>query len=275
MIKVYATLISILTLGSLFLLYIMLQYGKNSSTQDLITKQEREQHVLERIKFSLVDPNQASKSLKETVEKGYWILIDTKKYAKEYVGNKLNCTNCHFAGGDTLGSLGGGISLAGVAAEYPQYNDRFKRVIDLTDRINSCFERSMNGKPIPLDNDIMLSIVTYLHWISNRTPIYSKVPWLGLPKLKTEAPPNTANGSAVYTKYCAICHQADGQGTKDHPPVWGKDSFNLSAGFGDVGILASFIYKNMPYLDNLPVLTEQEALDVAGFILEKSKEKYP
>src|SRR5665811_1270870 len=42
---------------------------------------------------------EAPEGIREAVLLGYKIMTETKKYAGEYVGNDLSCTNCHFDGG--------------------------------------------------------------------------------------------------------------------------------------------------------------------------------
>ena len=37
--------------------------------------------------------------LGEQIRLGYKIVVNTQQYAKPYVGNSLNCTNCHLDGG--------------------------------------------------------------------------------------------------------------------------------------------------------------------------------
>ncbi len=97
-------------------------------------------------------PQEAPANIKDAVMLGYNIMMNTRKYAAGYVGNKLNCTNCHFNGGITEGGRNGGLSLAGVATKYPEYRKQAKGISDLLSRTNSCFEKSMNGKPLPLDS---------------------------------------------------------------------------------------------------------------------------
>lgn len=246
--------------------------GTDVPTQTYINKKlARENETFKRLHFDLVDPNEAPNGIRPMARLGYQVMIDTQTHAKEYAGDKLNCTNCHFAGGDTTGGAGGGISLAGVAAKYPTYEERFKKVIDLPARINSCFERSMNGKPLPLDSELMLALVTYLHWISKDMPIYAEIPWLGLKPLKTTHVGNPTQGEKTYKLYCALCHRDDGQGGKNNPPLWGPGSFNKEAGMAHAPALASFIFWNMPYQATTPVLTEDEAMDVAAFILKQTR----
>lgn len=272
------TILAFIIIGYVFLL--LTQKGSESPTKAFLEhKNKTEAEVLKQLKFSLVDPGQAPKEIRGMTIRGYEIMLNTRKYAPEFAGNRINCTNCHFAGGDTLGQIQTGISLVGVAAKYPAFDKSFNRVIDLRTRINNCFMRSMNGKAVPFDHDIMLALVTYFHWISKDIPIYSDMPWLGLPSLKTEYQGNHIKGKKLYETYCAICHKEDGQGgglEDEHagvnvPPLWGDDSFNKGAGFNRISMLAPFIRWNMPYFDKTPVLSEEEAIDVAVYILSKPR----
>ncbi len=250
------------------------EMGISSPTRDYLAhKQAREAATLTRYKLDLVDPNEAPNGIRHYARQGYLVLIDTQTYAKQYIGDGLNCTNCHFSGGDTTGGVQGSISLVGVAAKYPSYEDRAKRVLDLPARINNCFMRSMNGTALPLDSELMLSVVTYLHWISKDVPIYAPIPWLGLKPLSVQSKGDAEQGKRVYHTYCALCHRDDGQGGENNPPLWGEHSFNDAAGFNRPETLAAFIYWNMPYDDATPVLTEKQALDVAAYILSHSRPK--
>ncbi|BEQ13899.1 hypothetical protein [Desulfoferula mesophila] len=67
-------------------------------------------------------PEDAPESIRDGVMLGYHILMDTQTYAKEYVGNTLNCRNCHFNAGRERNTL----SLVGVAVTYPKYRERRK-----------------------------------------------------------------------------------------------------------------------------------------------------
>ncbi len=209
-------------------------------------------------------PQDAPADIKDAVTLGYNIMMDTRKYAAKYVGNKLNCTNCHFKGGITEGGKNGGISLVGVASTYPKYRKRQNYAVHIITRINDCFERSMNGKPLPPDSKEMTALVTYYQWISKGLPIYADIPWLGLKHIKSAHPPDPVKGKQIFAQKCAMCHGNDGQGTQAAPPLWGKDSFNDGAGMHKLENLAAFAYKNMP--KGNPDLTPEDALDVAAFV---------
>jgi thiosulfate dehydrogenase len=214
-------------------------------------------------------PQDAPTSIKDAVMLGYNIMTDTRKYAAGYVGNKLDCDNCHFKGGITEGGRNGGLSLAGVATKYPEYRKQAKGISDLLSRTNSCFEKSMNGKPLPLDSKEMIALVTYYQWISKCLPIYADIPWLGVQHLKSAYKPDAAKRNQVFAQKCAMCHGDNGQGTLAAPPLWGKDSFNDGAGMTKLDNFSAFAHFNMP-LGN-PDLSIENALDVAAFVTTRPK----
>lgn len=227
--------------------------------------------------FDLVDPEQAPYNIRASVMRGYRLIMDTAFYAPNYAHDELSCTNCHFSGGDTLGGKNGGISLVGVTTAYPQYSKRAGRVISLADRVNNCFQRSMNGIPLPTNSRMMNDILNYLKWISKEVEMVKDIPWLGLPEIKSKHHPDPKQGQIVYTQYCAACHQQNGSGGgvlgdvegKTIPPLWGSNSFNDGAGMSTMRMLAPFIYLNMPYQQ--ASLSEEQALDVASYVLQQSR----
>ena len=212
-----------------------------------------------RVVFAPPLPQDAPEDIREGVMLGYHILMDTQTYAKEYVGNQLNCRNCHFNAGRERNTL----SLVGVAAKYPQYRKRSGYVTDLVTRTQGCFQRSMNGKPLPPAGKHMQAIMAYYHWISKGVPIYAHVPWLGLKKLASDHKPDAAAGQEVYAQVCSRCHGTDGLGTEIAPPLWGPGSFNDGAGMHKINNFSAFTHHFMP--KNNPTLTVEQALDVAAY----------
>lgn len=222
-----------------------------------------------KVGFDLVDPEMAPPDIYEEVMFGYRLMIDTPNEAKEYVRARISCTNCHFGGGNTLGGRNGAISLVGVTTTYPKYSARDKKVLDLEDRISNCFMRSLNGIAPAKDSKIMLALVAYMKWISKEVASIKNIPWLGLQVVKSSHKPNLKAGASVYEQRCSACHKSDGEGAKGIPPLWGKDSFNTGAGMNNLPMVTAFIYWNMPYQE--PVLTIEEAIDVAGYITSKPR----
>ena len=97
---------------------------------------------------------------------GKKVLTETRTYAKGYVGNGLNCSSCHLEAGRKAYAS----PWVGVWGAFPEYRSRNGRVNALQDRVNDCFERSMNGKPLPYDSDEMRGILAYIWWLSKDVP---------------------------------------------------------------------------------------------------------
>ena len=222
--------------------------------------------------FNPPRPEDAPESIRAEVMLGYKIMTETSKYAWQYVGggkdSKLSCSSCHFEGGRAMES----ISLVGVGATYPRYRDRNDYTADLGIRIQGCFDRSMNGTPPPLDGQIIQSLLVYLQWISKGIPIYAELPWVLPESLGNPHKPDAAAGEKIYKDVCARCHGINGEGTDIAPPVWGDKSYNDGAGMHRVRTLSTFAWRFMP--KNAPSLSQEEALDVAGYIHERPRPKF-
>jgi len=218
--------------------------------------------------FNPPRPEDAPESIRAEVLLGYKIMTETKKYAGKYIKNDLSCTNCHFDGGRSLST----ISLVGVGAVYPRYRGRREYTADLALRTQGCFERSMNGVAPAADSQIMQSLLVYMQWISKDIPIYSKVPWALPYDLGNPHKPDGANGGKVYTDVCARCHGDKGQGTPIAPPLWGDGSYNDGAGMHRIRTFSLFAWRYMP--KNGPTLTQEQAIDVAGFVHEKPRPRF-
>ncbi|MCL4487680.1 MAG: hypothetical protein M1570_06065 [Chloroflexi bacterium] len=86
--------------------------------------------------YSPPKPEDAPQDIRDAVLLGQKILTDTQKMLPTYVGNQVNCTNCHFNAGLTQAGKNGGLSLVGVGATYPKYRTRQKFAVDLVARAN-------------------------------------------------------------------------------------------------------------------------------------------
>lgn len=226
----------------------------------------------ETIHMNLLDPEMAPNRIRDQIMKGYHIILYTNQILPKYVDDRLTCNNCHFSGGNTLGGKRGGISLLGVVNIYPRYSERLHKTLTISERINNCFQRSMNGKPLPENSKEMQAMIAYLKWIASEVPKKKKYPWLGLHPLNNRHQPDPKKGAEIYQKSCALCHQKNGEGTVHNPPLWGPHAFNDGAGMSLLPKLASFIFNNMPYND--PYLKEEEALDVAGYLVLQRRPKF-
>jgi thiosulfate dehydrogenase len=195
------------------------------------------------------------------VRRGRAILSNTRDSLPQHVGNKLRCSSCHMGEGLKPNQM----SYVGVYARFPQYRTRSATVEIIEDRINDCFERSMNGRALPRDSRAMRDIVAYMAFLSHGVPVGARVEGQGIPPIDPPLEGDSARGQQVFTTRCAICHGPDGQGTNAAPPLWGPDSYNIGAGMARVRTAAAFIKQAMPF-DRPGTLTPQEAFDVARFI---------
>ena len=199
--------------------------------------------------------------------------IETRDLLPRNVGNALNCASCHL----NAGTVADGSPYIGVSAFFPGYAPRAGRVITLEDRINGCFLRSMNGKPLPLESDEIKAMVAYFDWMRRETKPEDKVEGRGVGKISQSIVPNVDNGKKVYAAQCAVCHGGEGEGVKNakgqwvYPPLWGDESFNIGAGMARTYTAAAFVKRNMPiaFHGNFPLgqggLSDQEAVDVAEY----------
>ncbi len=224
----------------------------------------------------------------EYIKYGKQLIIETYKYLgpevkdlkRRFAGNNLSCNNCHLDAGTKPFAAG----YIGIYGRFPQYRTREDSIVTLENRINDCFERSLNGKGLPFDSKEMKSIIMYMKWLSSEIPVGAKVDGQGLlkiPLLSRAASPKF--GKKVFMEKCISCHGIKGQGIRKgkvgnaegyfFPPLWGKDSFNNGAGMHRLITAASFIKANMP-LDNANLSSEQ-AFDVASYINSQERPEKP
>jgi thiosulfate dehydrogenase len=209
-----------------------------------------------------------------SIRRGRAILAATKESLPDRVGNDLRCVSCHLDGGTRPDAS----PWIGVYSRFPQYRSRNGRVNVIEDRINDCFERSMNGKALARGSDDMNAIVAYFAFLSRGVAPPGDVPGQGFKKVNP-LKPDTANGRVVFAAQCARCHGADGQGLPNpdpealprrYPPVWGPRSFNIGAGMARLNTAAAFIRAAMPF-DRPGSLSDQNAFDVAGLIIARPR----
>lgn len=213
----------------------------------------------------------------EMVKLGKNIFVDTQQYAKGYVGNGMNCANCHLDNGRRADSA----PLWGAYVLYPAFRKKTGRVDTMVDRIQGCFRFSMNGRPPAPDSKEMTALITYHYWLAKGAPTGVKLPgqgYLSLPK--PAQAPDLQRGAQIYRANCALCHGDNGEGTKASgggyafPPLWGKDSFNWGAGMHRVDTAAGFIKANMPY-GRGGMLSDQESWDVAFYMNSHERPEDP
>jgi len=210
------------------------------------------------------------------VKQGEQIFLHTRQYAGAFVGNRLDCASCHLDAGRRANSA----PMWGAFVAYPAFRTKDGTVNTFAARIQGCFSYSMNGKPPPLGDPVLVALESYAYWLAKGAPVGTKMAGAGYPKLPAPAlPADYARGQHVYDARCALCHGADGHGqTSDgrpaFPALWGPDSFNWGAGMHQVGNAAGFIQANMP-LSQAWTLSDQDAWDVALFIDSQERPQDP
>ena len=200
-----------------------------------------------------------------SIRRGQALLRYTPDSLPGHVRTDLRCFSCHLREGTQPGAL----PLVGVYSRFPQYRSRNAIINLLEDRINDCFERSLNGTALPRDGRDMRDIIAFFAFLSRGVAPPGEVPGLGLRPLEPLRP-DTGRGRLVFGEVCARCHGPEGQGTGLAPSLWGPESFNVGAGMARLYTAASFIRDNMPN-DRAVELTDQQAFDVAGYILAQPR----
>ena len=205
----------------------------------------------------------------QLVRQGRTIFDETPRYAPFYTGAKISCGDCHVNSG-TQAYAAPMIDLAG---QFPVYSTRAGRVISLEDRIQECFTRSENGRPLPIQSTEMQALVAYINSLS-RSEVKGR-PYEGRGLVKLVAlTGNVVEGKQAYASQCAACHGADGAGSPPAmPPVWGPASFNDGAGINRPENMAAFLFHNMPQ-GHPGTLTAQQSFDIAAFIHTMPRPKF-
>ena len=209
------------------------------------------------IKKSLVpDINELSDSDEDNlIRYGKELIINTSKYLGPHglvaqITNGLECGNCHMESGTKLFTN----NFLAVASTYPKYRERSGREESVEFRVNECLQRSLNGREIDSLSKEMRAMVAYIKWTGKNVTKNIKtdegktkeVPFLPIAA-------DTAKGASVYQAKCKLCHGDNGEGKmlKDsfrylYPPLWGPNSYAVSAGMYRITKLVSFIKYNMP-----------------------------
>ena len=249
----------------------------------LSSGEKREEKLL-KVDFSQIPKDKFG----EEVKYGRELMINTALYigpegkVGEYLGNKMNCSNCHQEGGTKPFSF----NLMLSHDNYPQYRAREGKVLTLAERVNNCIERPHNGKPLPLDSREMTAFLSYLKWINGFVPKDEN--FGGAKNLGINFPPRAASserGSNLFVLHCQTCHGVNGEGQMKadntsyaYPPLWGENAYQPGSSMHRIIKLAQWLKANMPYGKatwDKPFLSDEEALDLAAFVNDDAIHKRP
>ncbi|MBU0902202.1 c-type cytochrome [Pseudomonas sp. MIL19] len=210
------------------------------------------------------------------VQQGRAIFVDTKTHAPDYVGNSLACTNCHLEQGRKANSA----PLWAAYTMYPAYRKKNDKVNSYTERLQGCFQFSMNGKAPEANGPVIAALTAYSYWLATGAPTGQELPGRAYPSVsEPKGGFDLAQGEKVYAAQCAVCHGKNGEGQKageDYvlPPLWGADSFNWGAGMHRINTAAAFIKENMP-LGKGGTLSDEDAWHVAAFMNSHERPQDP
>ncbi|GEA59210.1 c-type cytochrome [Vibrio comitans] len=186
------------------------------------------------------------------VELGYSLFVNSQQMRGEFVGNELNCVNCHMQAGMKANAA----PLWGAFMAYPAYRSKNDKVNSYAERIQGCFTYSMNGKAPQAEDPELVAIAAYSYWlamggildkhgmqdmpvpelsdqeilqggkiesfklpadIAHLYPVDQRgnLTGRGYPKLEAPAQePDLERGALVYQDNCSVCHGDDGLGIK-------------------------------------------------------------
>ena len=210
------------------------------------------------------------------VQEGRAIFVDTRKQAAEYVGNGLVCANCHLEQGRKANSA----PLWAAYPMYPAYRKKNDKVNSYAERLQGCFQFSMNGKAPEANGRVIAALSAYSYWLASGAPTGQELPGRAYPKVpQPEGGFDLAKGEHIYAAQCAVCHGDSGEGQKSgedyvFPPLWGADSFNWGAGMHRINTAAAFIKENMP-LGKGRSLSDEDAWHVAAFMNSHERPQDP
>lgn len=220
----------------------------------------------------------------DSIVYGMRLLNETSRLLPDNVGNGLNCNSCHMA----QGKRPLGAPYINTINDYPKFMPRAQDVMNIQQRINGCFRRSMNGIPIDESSVEMQAMVDYMDWLRGDVEKGTRVDIQNMEYFKVgQFTPDPVRGEEVYVQQCAACHGSDGEGMKDQfgdfifPPLWGDESFNLGAGMARISRAAPFVLHNMPIgvSLNAPLgqitISKQDAIDVSAYFTVKPRPDFP
>ena len=207
----------------------------------------------------------------EQINYGKRLLNETRRLLPNNTGASMNCNSCHVQQGKPMGA-----PYINTVNSFPQFNPRANRVVTLEDRINGCFMRSMNGKPLAKDSAEMQAMIAYMKWLAQDVPHGAKVQIENAWPIDMKLTPNPERGKSLYAAQCAAAMAPTAKERRTAPATLfsrrcGAMSPSISARAWPPQA-AAFIRNSMPMGVNThgawgegDVLSDQDAVDVAEY----------
>lgn len=185
----------------------------------------------------------------DKVRMGYQLFVNTQQLRGQYVGNELNCSNCHMDAGRKANAS----PLWAAYLAYPAYRKKNDKVNSYQERLQGCFTYSMNGQAPDNDSPELIALSAYSYWLAmgglmEQYQVAGEVPELsdkalvlggkrddfalpeviasamtmderaklagrGFPAIpKPQLDYSPERGAEVYKAHCQVCHGDNGQG---------------------------------------------------------------
>lgn len=198
---------------------------------------------------------------------------------------RMNCTSCHLKGGTVEYAA----HLGDAAVSYPGVYSSNNIVYTNRMRIARCYAHSINEILYGANSEVYKLITLYMTWIAEKSglPIGTTRGSRGIHNVRGTAARHASiiAGQHAFQKHCQRCHGPAGYGTDKFdddpnfspPPLNGSESFIHTATLSYSSRFASFILNNMPpgATHEHPLITAQEALDIAEFIRVQTRPSAP
>jgi len=198
---------------------------------------------------------------------------------------KMNCSSCHLNGGSKEYAA----HIGDAVVNYPGVYSSNNLIYTNRMRIARCYAHSINEILYGANSEYYKLLTLYMAWIAekNNIPIGLNRQSRGIHNIRGTAARHASimAGQKAYVAKCEFCHGPAGYGSDrfkndsdfSPPPINGSEAFVHTATLSYTSRLASFILNNMPpgaTHDN-PVLSAQEALDIAEFINVQTRPSAP
>jgi thiosulfate dehydrogenase len=286
LLNLIAVLILLLIALPLLLFYgedLVKLFKSSPKTELVIPTQNTETKIASPTYWIAPEINSLTDSVKiKQVAYGKELIVHTASYLGPMgtiaqLSNGMNCQNCHLEAGTKVF----GNNYASVASLYPKYRARSGSLENIYKRVNDCFERSLNGKPLDTLSNEMQSIKAYIEFLGSTVEKGKKAEGSGFKELAfLDRACDLDKGKLAYQNKCTSCHQANGEGVLQadkkeyqYPPLWGKHSFNDGAGLFRISNFAKYIKYNMPLgaSHESSLLSDEEAWDIAAFVNSQNR----
>jgi L-cysteine S-thiosulfotransferase len=138
-----------------------------------------------------------------------WVLDGEALWNRKRGGAEKSCADCH---GDAR------VSMKGVAARYPDFDDARARPVDLEQRINICRAERQRATPLPFEGKELLALTAYVAMQSRGMPIESKDDERMAPFLRAGRDMFNLRQGQINLS-CALCHEDNWGGKLASAPI--------------------------------------------------------